>query len=378
MTRGTMLFDTRPKIRREDLYGRETELNELLDAMKSETPLIILLGQRRIGKTSLLKTGLENIEQPSIYLDMRRLEEEGYSKVVLYRILSDEMTRLNSTWGKLGEVLKRVKGVEVAGSGIELDWSEKGSLLSSIFGSLEDWSKKQRTKKRARNDLLVAIDEAQLLNKLKGGKGKIDFPNLIAYCYDNLPHVKFILTGSEVGLLMDFIGSESSKSPLYGRGKEEITLTRFSQEKSFGYLIEGFKQCKLKIKEDTLEKVVGSLDGIVGWLTLYGNYRMRRKNAKETEIMHSVLDAAKDTARNELQSILARSKYYGLALKSMANGRTQWSEIKSDLSSWIKRPITDSQVTRTLSTLRKLDIVEKHGDNYSINDPIVSEFAKEL
>ena len=154
-----MLFDMRPKVGRHDLYGREAELASMLAALESATPLILLLGQRRIGKTSLLKTSLAEARRPYIYLDMRRLDEEGYSKVVLYRLLSEEMTRLNSTWKKLGEALKRVKGVQVAGTGIELDWSRTGLLLSSLFNSLDRWAEG--------NKIVVAIDEAQLFKEGK-------------------------------------------------------------------------------------------------------------------------------------------------------------------------------------------------------------------
>jgi AAA+ ATPase superfamily predicted ATPase len=43
-----------------------------------------LLGIRRIGKTSVLKVALNELEAPYVYLDLRILEEEGYSKVALY------------------------------------------------------------------------------------------------------------------------------------------------------------------------------------------------------------------------------------------------------------------------------------------------------
>ena len=75
-----MLFDPRPKQEKRDLFGRERELNRLLAAMGSRCPLILLLGVRRIGKTSLLKVALKEAGQPYIYLDLRILEEEGYSR----------------------------------------------------------------------------------------------------------------------------------------------------------------------------------------------------------------------------------------------------------------------------------------------------------
>lgn len=55
-----MLFDVRPKTDRKDLFGRERELEWLLGALRSDVPLILLLGVRRVGKTSLLRVALRN------------------------------------------------------------------------------------------------------------------------------------------------------------------------------------------------------------------------------------------------------------------------------------------------------------------------------
>jgi nicotinate-nucleotide pyrophosphorylase (carboxylating) len=75
---------------------------------------------------------------------------------------------------------------------------------------------------------VLAIDEAQWLRLLKG-HGKMDMALVLAYVYDNLSNVKVILTGSEVGLLHDFIGFNDVRSPLYGRIMDELTLEPFSR-----------------------------------------------------------------------------------------------------------------------------------------------------
>ena len=43
-----MLFDPRPKRRREDLFDRERELKELMDNV--DVPLIVVTGVRRVGE----------------------------------------------------------------------------------------------------------------------------------------------------------------------------------------------------------------------------------------------------------------------------------------------------------------------------------------
>jgi len=51
--------------------------------------------------------------------------------------------------------------------------------------------------------------------------------NALVHAYDFDRNVTFILTGSEVGLLYDFICVEDPKSPLFGRFFYEIDVNRF-------------------------------------------------------------------------------------------------------------------------------------------------------
>ncbi|MEM3833615.1 MAG: ATP-binding protein [Thermoprotei archaeon] len=257
------------------------------------------------------------------------------------------------------------------GMQVEFDWSEKGLLLSSLLNSINEWMEEEN------RYLVIAIDEAQLLRNMKGGKGRIDFREVIAYSYDNLTRVKFLLTGSEIGLLTDFIGTEDYESPLYGRGRGELVLERFNENKSIAYLNAGFNEYGINVNIDMVEKIVDKLDGIVGWLTLIGNTSVRMKKL-DNEVIESVIDMAKGMVKNEIQKLLQTSRYYRLILKSIARGSIHWKDIKMDVESWINSPITNSQISRALETLLKLSIIEKRAEGYFIVDPIVREFSKEL
>nr|WP_252973199.1 hypothetical protein [Saccharolobus solfataricus] len=62
-------FDEKPKESREDLYDREKELSELHSSL-SHT-IVLLTGIRRIGKTSVLKVFLNEIDVPYALTDVR-------------------------------------------------------------------------------------------------------------------------------------------------------------------------------------------------------------------------------------------------------------------------------------------------------------------
>lgn len=62
-----LLFDPRPKSSRKELFDRRRELQALDDAIGK--PLILVLGVRRVGKSSLLLSFLERWK--GVYIDLR-------------------------------------------------------------------------------------------------------------------------------------------------------------------------------------------------------------------------------------------------------------------------------------------------------------------
>jgi AAA+ ATPase superfamily predicted ATPase len=95
------LFDLQPKTRREDLFDRERELQELHSAIEKGYPLIALLGIRRIGKTSVLKVLANEVD--GVYLDMRGLVKRDD----MYMRVADAMS---SNIAKMKKLLEGIRG----------------------------------------------------------------------------------------------------------------------------------------------------------------------------------------------------------------------------------------------------------------------------
>ncbi len=201
----------------------------------------------------------------------------------------------------------------------------------------------------------------------------MDFTRILSYCYDNLRGLRFIITGSEVGVLRDFLGFDDPSSPLYGRVVDELTIERFSRENSLDFLEKGFSECGVRPPRGVIEEIVDRVDGIPGWLTYFGHRYCRRPGP---EALKEVLNEAKTLAPNEVRKL--PSKYHIYALKAISSGRRRWKSIKEAIELWVNHPITNAQVSRILNTLLKLALTEKGRDEYRITDPIVAEAAKEL
>lgn len=373
-----MLFDPRPKTCREDLFDREEEIKELKEAV-SKYPLTLLLGIRRIGKTSILRVALDELEVPYAYLDLRILEEEGFSRASLYRLLSEALTNTLSKWGKLVEYLKIIKGVEVRsldiGFNVEFNWREKSLSITRILSELNRFAEKYSDK----GFFVVALDEAQLLRYLSGGKGRIDFRTVLAYAYDNLPNLRLILTGSEAGLLLGMLKLDDSSSPIYGRFVKVIRLNRFDREKSLAFLRKGFEEAGVEVSEDALHRIYERVDGVVGWLTYFGALILEsRSHSIDSEVVEEVAEKALKLVEKELSEVFKRSKHYMYVLKAISIGVNTWSGIKKAVEAWLGKSLENPAITRLLKNLVELDIVEKRNNHYVITDPLILEYCKRL
>ena len=365
-----MLFDPRSKENLNELFDREEEIEKLSHAVR--TPLTLLLGMRRIGKTSLLKSFLNSLTTPHIYIDLRRLEESGYSRASLYKLLSEAVSKITSSWGEkiLGH-FRGVRGVDISGFSVEFDWGEKDLTMVDILSRLNDFSLKSVKD----GYVIIAFDEAQLLRSMSGGKGRLDFRNLLAYCYDNFPALRFILTGSEVGLLLGFLDLHEPSSPLYGRSATVITVDRFSKEKSLEFLRRGFAEANMRVKDEDMQAVVEKVDGIVGWLAFYGYACVAAGGASDT-IVKEVTEKALRLVSKELEELFRRSSYYRHVLRAVSLGVRNWGGIKKAVEAWSGRRLANPEISRILKSLVALNIVVKTDSEYDIADPLIRDYCR--
>jgi AAA+ ATPase superfamily predicted ATPase len=212
-----MLFSVRPKERREELYDFEKELEELKKGVRG-CPLTVLVGMRRTGKTSLLKVALSELGNPYVYLDTRLSANPTYRDFmnIVRESLEGFVRRYAPLRRRVAEVLRGVRGLSITLSppSVDVVWRGGGRLeFSQLLTALNVVGSELG------EPVIIAFDEAQELRKV----GWVSFTRLFAYAYDNLENVRIVLTGSEVGLLLKFLGVDRRESPLYGRYVHVVT-----------------------------------------------------------------------------------------------------------------------------------------------------------
>ncbi|ALM76430.1 AAA family ATPase [Thermococcus barophilus] len=349
-----MLFDLRPKSRREDIFDREKEFEELEESIKTY-PLTLLLGIRRVGKSSILRAYLN--EKPGVLIDCRELYgERGH-------ITREDLIRELQTGGSLFSKALAKFRISVDLKFLKLEPKELS--LREIFRELNELGEKT-------GGFILAFDEAQYL-RFYGSRGGKDLLALFAYAYDNLPSLKIVLTGSEVGLLHDFLDIGNYESPLYGRIAGEVYVKPFDKNTSIKFLKKGFNEVGIDILEDDLERAVKILDGIPGWLVTFGIEYTKERNLEKA--IARTLEIAKGLIFGELKELERRSPRYMIILQAIALGYNRWSLIRDYLAvKGYKTP--EPRLHGLLKNLKKMSWIEEKDETYHLTDPVVSIILK--
>ncbi len=363
-------FDPKPKTCKADLYNREVELSKLINFLKF-SPLILILGLRRTGKTSLLYTALNESKMPNIIFDCRELPG---NRVISLSGFFDVMAKCVNRFLRLRRRLARkfismvehIEGISVLGFSIKFKRSKGISSLVDVFDSLNELAEKENFR------LIFAFDEAQELRRIAGFR--VD--RLLAYIYDNLRNIGIILTGSQIGLLYKFLRVNDPEAPLYGRARNEIFLSNFTVEQSIDFLIKGFKQYNVSPPMEFINEAVYRLNGVVGWPTLLG-YKAISRRTFNSKLIDEVLIEAAQLARSEFEHFLAlrwqaRDRYLAIIRALVNLDRASWREIKRYLEFSLGGKIDDKNFTVLLKNLVDAGFVIKTAEGlYKLADPVL-------
>lgn len=320
-----MYFDPQAKQKSEDFFNFEVLQQELKNALEDpHIPLIAVHGLRRTGKTSLIRVVLNRSRRKYVWMDGR----ETVSRSEFFMKLSEEV-------GKLRRF--EIKGVSLKGISWSLNLHKKDL----------DYLNKQK--------ITLVVDEVQLLKKMK-----IDY--FIASIFDNYPHVKVVVSGSEKGMLMNFLGQGNASAPLYGRAVFELQTRRMTHEEGLNFLREGAAKMDCPIKEEEIMEAIRHLDGIIGWLTKYGWHRLRLPHKTA---LQKTREEGRYVAREEFVRFAARAeKKYLRILNAMKEGG-RWEEIRNQTQT------SDSQLSLMLKRMTDHGFIEKREQVYQISDPLL-------
>ena len=323
-----MLFSLKPKESRKELFNRNEEYEELTHLVNSGL-WVAVLGKRMTGKTSLIKAFAN--ENNGIYVN-----------------------------------LMGAKGVEDLAKSLLIESGYKVDELAIDLKIFQvKWTKVLEDAFQHVKDKTIVFDEVQEISSHH-------FLKVLKSVWDKYSGIRIVFSGSYVGILRKLL-EPSPTSPLYGRKPATITLKPFDRGTSKNFLITGFREHpQVNFKESEIEEAVDRLNGYVGWLTYYGNFRCERRLSHEQALEETVKEGSK-IILNELNNFLKnrRRELYIKALRTIRSG-ARWSEIKRELD------INSKILNDILKNLKSAMIIEEDNGYYWIEDPITKEAVKKL
>jgi len=227
--------------------------NDILSCQK-----IFLISSRRMGKTSLIKTAIDQISAKEIISISMDLEEFSSYREFLNTYLSllvEKSTPENKILGFLRQVLSGLrinfKIDEIGKPVISLDYNQpiNAELDSKIFNLPEIIASKQNKK------LVVVFDEFQEILKLnrKNIEGK-----LRAHIQHHR-NVAYVFAGSKRHLLNEMINSQDK--PFYRIGPV-MYLEKINEDIFLKFAKDKLKASGIKISDEALQRVIKLAENI--------------------------------------------------------------------------------------------------------------------
>ena len=348
-----VIFSDRPIIRLEELYGKghRDAVRKLHNAVEHGY-FVAVLGARRVGKTSVVKTFLNHYDYNYLYFD---LSPYMGLKAVSFRSLAPAEIGFDE------EILSGEAQLSLALISLKL---KKVKLTSEAFQT--NFLTLLRELNNKYNRFVIVFDEAQVLAFVKG----INYKGLLQFIHNNYRNMVVILTGSMPGLLEKIISPADAKEPGFARYVEEIRVPRWSREETIDFLRKGFRGNNVPYEEENLHEVYEELSGIPGFISYYG--LLRTRGLKHYEALSRTENYAISQWENDLKAFLKiyNSPLYIHVLSILSKTITgaTWSELQQELEKRLGNSMGKSTLYRILTNLLKAGMIQKQRDKYIIVD----------
>ncbi|BDC18719.1 ATP-binding protein [Acidianus sp. HS-5] len=367
-----MLFDVKPKEERKDLYDRDKEVDEIKESIERKVWLTVY-GMRRLGKTSIVNVAVNDPNYIVVKVNLMRIYDPKKKKYPRSQFMGlflesvNEVVRKYTMGGRVIRFISNILGIDEK-SFLEFSLVKirpklkkfRSEDISSVVKELDELAKDNK------KGLVIVFDEAQELMKVNG----INFPSIFHDVYDYCKNTTVIFTGSMVGLVENMLKGLEYEKPFFGRFIRKIKVERFDEEKSKDFLIKGFKEEGIEVKEEVINEAVRRFDGIPGWLTFFGaEYSFRVKHGEKADINEIEMMAIEEVRRefkDFLLSTQSPERYSAVVISlDRLGGKGELSEVNKVVNSLIEE-VPEPRVYEILNRLVNLGFLEKEGEEYTL------------
>lgn len=373
--------------------GRDEELERLAEIARSMTQDIVIISPRRFGKTALLHNLSNQLKKKTIVATVNCLGMTRYAdfneKVIRETLAAYEETygagkRFLATWkdvlrksitgafksvNKIGGSIANVGEIylEFRESKGEINKEKEHRLVETTFDFLDDFAEEQDV------DMILIFDEFQALSKFNG----LIF-NTFKEKMDASSRVRYIFSGSSVGLLRDVFLSEDA--PLYQMTTRHF-LDPIDEEMMKSYIKERFEYGGFNITEDALDLFWSYTQGIPFYfqklgLICYTDLSLEDKKSVDDELVDKAFDEMIDEFNIEFEERLSRvfSDQQQAILEAMSEKRyVNMTEIAD------KMQTSPSNISSNMNILLSSMTISKDEDgHYYITDEVFKRWIKRI
>ena len=365
--------------------GRETEIKKLTISILTQAQNNVVIGPRRIGKTSLLGNLKSSLDDRVLFvlINCREMMEpvdffrittkslvETYGEKHRIKGLARKFSgifreKITSAYGSLAEIggsIEHVGKIYLRFRDRELNEQD---LVTETFEFLENFS--QETKE----PIVIAFDEFQELKKFNGS-----IFNVLKSRMDKLPAVRYVFSGSSISLLHNVFLKPDS--PLYLMAAR-TELKPIEKKEVKKYIKSRLSTKNIEISEEALEEIYQLTGGFpfyfqkLGFL-LYQNTVLEAKSQLGIEDVNSAFAAMLEEFDSEFEARYTEkfSEQQKKVLKYLSSEKQRrLSQIAQDMNT------AASSLTTSMRDLHNTMTVNKPEEGlYEITDNVFRLWIK--
>lgn len=358
--------------------NRENDINKLkIDLMSSQK--IFLISSRKIGKTSLISTVLEQLKKQSLIVVFMDLEGFASYKDFLdayVLALMREVTTIDKILNFVRSILPGLRiEVKIDESGrpqITLGYSRNEPELNKIASKIYELP--QIIAKRRKKKVVVVFDEFQEILKLDGQ----EIEGIMRAAIQHHRDAGYVFAGSKRHLLTDMVNSQDR--PFYKIGPV-MYLKKIPEEEFFPFIKTRFASTGVTISDRTVRKIIKTAENIPYYVQMLSHelwdYSILSKRVRERDIgivMEQLISQYSQNFHLEWSRLILskRRLLKAIASDGGANIFSKDFLIRNELG-------YPSAVRRTLLSLTEEGYLDRDdGKMYFITDLLFREWVKKL
>ena len=367
------LFTTGVPVLGKDMIGREKEKTKIKRLLINGQS-VILYGSRRMGKTSLALTILNELKNEGYFVGHADVFQIPTLSILAQRIT--ETTLENRNLAKLIKTLKET--ITKAFSKIEfkqviddfewvLKFTEKDTNAYDIFFDALDFP--EQFSKKHKVPMIMFYDEIGDIEKFDSK----EIVKLLRSKFQLHTNITYLFAGSQQGTIENIFVKQSG--PFYRFGQlfpisyiDHKTLKRFIKDK--------YKTVNIKISEDSLDNILEITKGHPYYSQLLCREAYFYALDNKVQITPDVIQFAFE------ETIKIEDMYLSKLWEEIASNSAQLKilqiivEKKASIFNQGKQK--DINVYRTLTSLVQKGILSKQGKgDYQFTDPLFAEYVKD-